>query len=180
MLPSQSLHRCGRSRLVGVFLAFATPTFAQTYELVVQGGRVMDPQSGLDAIRNVGIDHGKIVRVSTETLVGRRVIDARGLVVAPGFIDLHQHGQDEEAGRLKAFDGVTTALEMEIGVPDVAAFLQRKNGHSLVNYGTSASHVAARALAFGAPVTEKELVPPSGPATNQAATDEQIVPWNSA
>jgi N-acyl-D-aspartate/D-glutamate deacylase len=166
-----------RARTLSAFaalLAFATPTFAQTYDLVVKGGRVMDPQSGLDAVRNVGIDHGKIVRVSTEALVGRRVIDARGLVVAPGFIDLHQHGQDEEAGRLKAFDGVTSALEMEIGVPDVTSFLKRKSGHSLVNYGTSASHVAARALAFGAPVTEKELVPPSGPATNQAATDEQI------
>jgi hypothetical protein len=49
---------------------------------------------------------------------------------------------------------VTTALEMEIGKPDVAAFLQSHANHSLINYGTTASHVAARSLAFSAPLPE--------------------------
>ena len=74
---------------------------AQQYDLVLQGGRVMDPETGMDAIRNVGIRDGKIVSLSSETLSGRRVIQASGLVVAPGFIDLHQHGQDLASQRVK-------------------------------------------------------------------------------
>ena len=137
-------------------LAFSTTIVAaQQYDLVLEGGRVMDPETGLDAVRNVGIRDGKIVRISSEALSGRRVVHASGLVVAPGFIDLHQHGQDLESQRVKALDGVTTALEMEIGVPDVAQFLKDKEGHSLIHYGTSASHVAARALVFGAPLSRR-------------------------
>jgi N-acyl-D-aspartate/D-glutamate deacylase len=102
------------------------------------------------------------------------VISAAGLVVAPGFIDLHQHAQGIESQRLKALDGVTTALEMEIGVPDVAQFLKAKEGHSLIHYGTSASHVAARAMLFGAPLPSGEILPKSGSATDQPATPEQI------
>ena len=146
----------------------------QLYDVVLDGGRVMDPETGLDAVRNVGIRNGKIVRVSTDPMSGRRVISVSGLVVAPGFIDLHQHGQDLVSQRVKAFDGVTTALELEIGVPDVAAFLKAKEGHSLINYGTSASHVAARALIFGAPIPNGEILPKSGPATDLPATAEQI------
>lgn len=163
-----------RTAILFVSLFFAAAAFAQTYDTVLEGGRVMDPESGLDAIRNVGISQGRIVRISSDTLAGKRVLSAKGLVVAPGFIDLHQHGQDAASSRLKAFDGVTTALEMEIGVPDVAAFLQKKNGHSLINYGTTASHAAARALAFGQPIHEPTIVPPSGAATNQPATPAQI------
>ena len=147
---------------------------AQSYDVVLSGGRVMDPESGLDAARNVGITGDRIVRISTEPLMGKRVIDAKGLVVAPGFIDVHQHAQDNNSGRLKALDGVTTGLEMEIGVPDVASFLRRKKDRSLINYGTTASHGAARSLAFGTPFSEPVLVAPSGAATNQPATPEQI------
>jgi N-acyl-D-aspartate/D-glutamate deacylase len=156
---------------------------AQQYDVVIEGGRVMDPETGLDAARNVGIRDGKIVRISSEALAGRRVIHAAGLVVAPGFIDLHQHGQELASQRVKAFDGVTTALEMEIGAPDVTQFLKSKEGHSLINYGTTASHAAARALVFGSPLPPEviapgagipEILPKSGPATNQPATPEQI------
>jgi N-acyl-D-aspartate/D-glutamate deacylase len=147
---------------------------AQQYDLVLEGGRVMDPETGLDAMRNVGIRDGKIFRISSEALTGRRVIHASGLVVAPGFIDLHQHGQDIESQRVKALDGVTTALELEVGAPDVAQFLKAKEGHSLIHYGTSASHAAARALIFGAPLPAGEILPKNGPATDQPATQEQI------
>ncbi len=148
--------------------------FSQTYDLVIEGGRVLDPETGLDAVRNVGIAQGKIARISADPLDGKRVISARGLVVAPGFIDLHQHAQELASQRLKAMDGVTTALEMEIGKPDVAAFLESKQGRSLINYGTAASHVAARSLAFGAPMPESGLLPKSGAATDQPASPEQI------
>lgn len=164
-------------------LALAAPLVAQTYDVVLADGRAMDPETGLDAVRNIGITKGKIARISAGPLEGRRTISAKGLVVAPGFIDLHQHSQDLEAQRLKAMDGVTTALELEIGVPDVTAFLKDMEGHSVINYGTSASHAAARALAFGEslpaerPMTNPStpvLVPKSGPATDRAATPEQI------
>jgi hypothetical protein len=158
------------------FLAFSSNgVFAQQYDLVLEGGRVMDPETGLDAKRNVGIRDGKTVRVSSEALSGKRVIHAAGLVVAPGFIDLHQHAQDIESQRVKALDGVTTALELEIGVPDVAEFLKTKERHSLIHYGTSASHVAARALVFGTPLPPGEILPKSGPATEQPATTAQIM-----
>src|SRR6516225_9169998 len=113
-------------RRLGFCLAILSSQLAvaQSYDLVIEGGRVLDPETGLDAVRNVGISEGKIRRISADALQGKRVISARGLVVAPGFIDLHQHGQDLESQRLKALDGVTTALEMEIGKPDVATFLQ--------------------------------------------------------
>ncbi len=163
-----------RTAILLLSALFVTSAYAQRYDIVVAGGRVMDPESGLDAVRNIGIAHGKIVKISTERLTGERMLNAKGLVVAPGFIDLHQHGQDPDSGRVKAFDGVTTALEMEIGVPDVAAFLAGKRGHSLINYGTSASHAAARALAFGAPLAEGTILPQAGPATDQPASDAQI------
>jgi len=168
---------------VCLLLFSATILSAQQYDLVIDGGRVMDPETGLDAVRNVGIRNGKIARVSTKPLNGRRVVHGTGLVVAPGFIDLHQHGQDAESQRVKAFDGVTTALEMEIGVPDVAPFLKSKEGRSLIHYGTTASHAAARALVFGTPLSPvvigpgagiPEILPKSGPATNQPAMPEQV------
>jgi hypothetical protein len=152
----------------------ASIVVAQQYDLVLEGGRVMDPETGLDAVRNVGIRDGKIARISSEALSGRRVVHASGLVVAPGFIDLHQHGQDLASQRVKALDGVTSALELEIGVPDVAQFLKAKEGHSLIHYGTSASHAAARALVFEAPLPPGEILPKSGPATDQPATPEQV------
>src|SRR5208282_3560813 len=156
-------------------LVFSTTLVAaQQYDLVLEGGRVMDPETGLDAVRNVGIHDRKIMRISSEALSGRRIIHAGGLVVTPGFIDLHQHGQEMESQRVKALDGVTTALELEIGVPDVAQFLKTKEGQSLIHYGTSASHVAARALVFGAPLPNGEILPKSGPATDQPATPEQV------
>jgi N-acyl-D-aspartate/D-glutamate deacylase len=164
-------------------LLISTFAAARQFDVVLEGGRVMDPETGLDAVRNVGIRGGTIAQISAEPLSGRRVIHAAGLVVAPGFIDLHQHGQELASQRVKAFDGVTTALEMEIGVPDIAQFLKSKEGQSLIHYGTTASHVAARALVFGAPLNPgatgphagmPEILPQSGPATDQNATPEQI------
>ncbi len=171
--------------LILFFTLLSIPAFltAQQFDVVLEGGRVMDPETGLDAVRNVGIRDGKIARITAEPLSGRRVIHAAGLVVAPGFIDLHQHGQEIESQYVKAFDGVTTALEMEIGAPDVTRFLKAKEGHSLIHYGTTASHAAARALIFGAPLNPHgndprasipEILPKSGPATNDPATPEQI------
>jgi N-acyl-D-aspartate/D-glutamate deacylase len=165
-----------RKLILSLCIFFLVPrvVVAQQYDLVIEGGRVMDPETNLHAVRNVGIRNGNIVRISSESLTGRRVVNAHGLVVAPGFIDLHQHGQDFASQRVKALDGVTTALELEIGAPDVAEFLKAKAGRSLIHYGTSASHVAARALVFGVPLPPGTILPKSGPATDQPATPDQI------
>lgn len=131
------------------------------------------PETGFDEVAHVGIREGRIARISRQPLSGARQIDARGLVVAPGFIDLHSHGQTPENYRLKALDGVTTALELEIGVPDIRTFLQERQGQALIHYGASISHPAARARVFGTPLAPGTLLPLSGPATNDPASPEQ-------
>jgi len=160
--------------VLAALLLLIVPVHAQQYDLVIAGGRAIDPETGLDAIRNVGIRDGKIARIAESELTGKHVISAKGLIVSPGFIDLHQHGQDLENQRVKALDGVTTGLEMEIGKPDIASFLKSQAGHSLLNYGSTASHVAARSFVLGPPLPETGLLPKSGPATNDPATPEQI------
>ncbi len=117
---------------------------AQSFDLVLAGGRVMDPESGLDAVRNVGIREGVIAAVSETPLEGARIIDAGGLVVAPGFIDLHAHGQSPKGQEYQAHDGVTTSLELEIGVYPVAPWYLSMAANPLINYGASASHTMAR------------------------------------
>ena len=115
-------------------------------DVVLVGGRVLDPESGVDAVRNVGIRNGRIVAVSPSARVpvARDTIDVRGLAVAPGFIDLHAHGQDSVNYALQARDGVTTALEMEIGTYPVAPWYAKRAGKALINFGTSVGHPGVR------------------------------------
>ncbi len=160
--------------VIALAITVITPAAAQTYDIVIRGGRVLDPETNLDSTRNVGITGKTIAAISAQPLQGKRVIEAEGLVVSPGFIDLHQHAQTAESDRLKAFDGVTSALEMEIGAPDVAAFLRARANHAIINFGTTASHAAARALAFASPVPSTEILPKAGPATNEVASREVI------
>lgn len=65
----------------------------------------MDPASGMDAVGDVALQNGRIAAVGTGLPGAEREIDAAGLVVAPGFIDLHAHGQSIPADRMQAFDG---------------------------------------------------------------------------
>ncbi len=122
----------------------ATAQRAAEYDLVLTNGRVIDPESKLDAVRNVGIRGRQIAAVTTTPLRGRTMIDATGLVIAPGFIDLHSHGQDDENYRYKAMDGVTTALEMEVGTASVSEWYAPREGRSLINYGATVGHVPVR------------------------------------
>jgi N-acyl-D-aspartate/D-glutamate deacylase len=124
-------------------------------DLLIIGGRVMDPETGLDAVRNVALRDGVIVAVTEETPDARERLDATGLVVAPGFIDLHAHGQDLESSRFQARDGVTTAMELEIGVYPVDAWYGTREGRALIHFGASVSHQGARREAFGAMIAQR-------------------------
>lgn len=160
--------------LILVLLALLFPTASSsqaTFDLIILNGRVIDPESKTDAIRNLAISNGIIKAITSKKLQGRTVIDARGLVVSPGFIDLHQHGQDEENYRFKAMDGVTTALELEVGTGDIDAWYAQRERKSLINYGVSAGHLSARMSAMHEPV--KFL--PTGDAARRSATDAEII-----
>jgi cytosine/adenosine deaminase-related metal-dependent hydrolase len=140
------------------------------YDLVILNGRVMDPETDLDAIRNVGIRDGKIEAVTSEMLQGRTALDARGLVVSPGFIDLHQHGQDAENDAVKAADGVTTALELEVGVDDVDAWYTARAKNALINFGASVGHIRVRM----AVMRDRGRLLPSGEAAHRAASGDEL------
>jgi dihydroorotase len=147
----RSSPRVGVRLALLIVLAVSAPTFAvvpvdaqEQYDVVIRGGRVMDPETGLDAIRNVGIRGQTVVAISEEELDGETLIDATGLVVAPGFIDMHAHGQSNRANEFQAMDGVTTALELESGVPSLAQYLGGRTGDAVLNYGASVSLGAAR------------------------------------
>ncbi len=162
------LRRLLRS-LAALVLAAGASACGPTYDVVIEGGRVMDPESGLDAVRNIGIVDGRVEVISGEPLEGARHIQAAGLVVAPGFVDLHRHGHSEQAYRLQVRDGVTTGLELEIGTADVEAWYASREGGQLVNYGVSMGHIGARAVAMGDRVTGL-----GGVTTREPATEEQI------
>jgi len=104
-----------------------------TYDLVIESGRVIDPETGFFQMATVGIMGDTIATISDAELRGERVIDATGMVVAPGFIDLHEHGQSEEAYGLMVRDGVTTALELEVGTDDVDQWYAAREGGQLVD-----------------------------------------------
>jgi N-acyl-D-aspartate/D-glutamate deacylase len=143
----------------------------EKYDVVIANGQVMDPESGLDAIRNLGITGGKIRAVSVEALNGKQTIDAKGLVVAPGFIDLHEHGQEPRNYQFQAHDGITTSLELELGTDDVDKWYAAREGKSLINFGVSIGHIPVRMKVMKDPSTFL----PSGDAAHHEASLEQIV-----
>lgn len=133
-------------------------------DLVIAGGRVIDPESGLDAVRHVGIRGDRIVAVSPEPLQGRETIDARGLVVTPGFIDLHRHAHGDQSYRYAARDGVTTVFDLEIGAQDVDGWYRGLGPARLVNFGVAASHIGARMQVLG----DQGFLLPTGPGRGPA------------
>jgi N-acyl-D-aspartate/D-glutamate deacylase len=132
---------------LGVVMLIAAPLAAQRaapLDVVIVGGRVIDPETKLDAVRTVGVKGGKIVFVGVTTPGARDTVKANGLVVSPGFIDLHSHGQDDANYGFLARDGVTTALELELGTYPVGPWYAERAGKARINYGTTVSHPGAR------------------------------------
>ncbi|MBI4541085.1 MAG: amidohydrolase family protein [Gemmatimonadetes bacterium] len=140
------------------------------YDVVILDGRVIDPETGLDSIRNIGIRAGAIEAVTTAAISGTTTIDASGLIVSPGFVDLHAHGQDSENYRTYALGGVTSAFEMEAGTGDVDRWYREREGRALVNYGVSAGHIPARIAVMKDP----GAFFPTGDAAHREATDAEV------
>lgn len=131
-------------------LLFLTLVQTAPFDIAINNGRVMDPESGLDATRHIGIKDGRIVAISSAPLRGTNEIDARNHVVAPGFIDLHSHGINNASNEYQAHDGVTTALELEAGLPSIKGYLEARQGKAILNYGATISHAVSRMLSMKA------------------------------
>jgi N-acyl-D-aspartate/D-glutamate deacylase len=157
---------------LGALLAAACVVLlrAQTYDVVIVNGRVLDPESNLDAVRSVGITGRAIAAISSERLTGRTTVDATGAIVVPGFIDLHAHGQAAEVYRLRASDGVTTALELEVGTADIDAWYRQRQSGQVLNFGVSVGHIPVRMAALRDP----GAFLPTGAGAHQAASTAEI------
>jgi len=115
------------------------------WEIVLRGGRVIDPESGFDAVADVAIAEGRVAQIGTALPAAPTDVDVAGLVVTAGFVDLHSHVNDLAGLRLQALDGVTTALELEAGASPVAAAYRSAAAEGRpVNYGFATSWAQAR------------------------------------
>jgi len=159
-----------RALIIGVAIGITTLIHAQNFDLVIANGRVVDPESGLDQVRNIGISGRTIAAISADPLAGRAIVDAAGLVVAPGFIDLHAHGQTPETYRFQARDGVTTALELEVGTGDIDRWYAERKAGRLINYGVSIGHIPVRMTVMRDPGSFL----PTGAGAHKAATSAEI------
>ena len=158
-------------QLVAAFVACIGCSQTPSYDLVVANGRVIDPESGLDGVRHIGISGDSIAAISETPLQGTRVIDAANHVVAPGFIDLHEHGQQEESYKMMVRDGVTSAFELEVGTGDIAKFYEDRKAGQIVNFGASIGHIPARMRVLNDP--SKDILP-AGVGGSGKATEAQI------
>ena len=141
-----------------------------SYDLVIQNGRVMNPESGLDSVMNIGINGRTISIIQDGDLLGSKVIDASGSIVAPGFIDMHAHGQDTENYNIQCLDGVTTALELEVGASDIEKWYKDRENNASINFGVSAGHIPVRMDVMNDPASG--IVPIGDAAYKPASTVE--------
>lgn len=169
-LRTRRLNRVVLSASLGLLIGTSDRMGAADFDVVILQGRVMDPESRLDAVRNVGIRNGKIEALTSRPIKGQTTIDGKGLVVAPGFIDLHQHGQIPENYRAQVMDGVTSSLELEVGAPDINAWYAERAGKAAVNYGASIGHIRVRMQVMNDP---GDFLP-SGAAIQKAASGDEL------
>ncbi|NJL54120.1 hydrolase [bacterium] len=125
------------------------PALAQSpYDIVILNGRVMDPETNFDDIRNVGIKDGTITAITTDDISAAETIDATNHVVAPGFIDTHFHFQMPVGYSLGLRDGLTSSIDFEMGCAGsyIADWYKEREGMTGPNYGCAVSHEMARAM----------------------------------
>lgn len=144
--------------MAAIMMGMPLAAAAQDFDLVISNGRVIDPETMLDAVLNVGVKNGRIAAVTAQPISGAETIDATGLVVSPGFIDTHFHALDGLAVRLAAHDGVTTGMDLEIGSSLVPEWYAAKDGSWPLNYGTCASHELARMMIHDPEVDMSEVI----------------------
>ncbi|MBO9450280.1 aminoacylase [Tropicibacter sp. R16_0] len=130
--------------LAGTLSAISTLALAQPYDVVILNGRVMDPETGFDQVANVGINNGWITAITADTIEGVETIDATNHVVAPGFIDLEQHGIDPWGIKVNLRDGVTTQMDFEIGALNIDEWYAKRTGTTQANFGTVVGQEYAR------------------------------------
>ncbi len=130
------------------FVAGCSQSDEKPYDVVINQGRVIDPLSELDAIRHIGLREGRIVKISKTPLTGKQMVDASGLIVAPGFIDYHWHCPAQACYEIGLKDGLTSAMDLEFGAlgSEINQWYARREGAARINFGTSASAELARAL----------------------------------
>ena len=116
----------------------------EAFDIVILNGRVMDPETNFDGVRNIGIKAGRIVSITEGEISGEETIDASGQVVAPGFIDTEQHGLSPWGIKVNLRDGVTTQIDLEVGAANIDEWYSSRDGNVQANYGTVASHEFAR------------------------------------
>src|SRR5262249_38585165 len=120
MLNRRHVLRTGAATVAAAMISRMPRAFAATYDLVIKGGRVIDPSLGLDAVRDVAIAKGKIVAVEA-SIAGdaAETIDAGGKLVVPGLIDIHTHaGRSKEGPARLLQDGVTGWVDAGSGGAD--------------------------------------------------------------
>ncbi|MEP1353198.1 MAG: amidohydrolase family protein [Tateyamaria sp.] len=139
MKPSVFLHSITLSMWM-----IATGAVADNFDVVILNGRVMDPETGFDQVANVGINNGWITEITTDAIEGTEAIDAAGHVVAPGFIDLEQHGLSPFGIKLNLRDGVTTQMDFEVGALNISQWYDEREGNLQANFGTVVGQEFAR------------------------------------
>jgi hypothetical protein len=161
---------------IGLQVLPAAHAAGPAYDIVILHARAIDPETGLDAIRNIGIIGDKVTAVSTEALLGKQTIEAHGLVASPGFIDLHSHAYGYQTATYQAMDGVTTRLELEIGVYPVKPWYDKKAGHELINYGASVNHDRVRfSLQHAGDLTDPRIPGETSDAMNSDPKFEEFI-----
>ncbi|MEQ8303110.1 MAG: hypothetical protein RIB47_06940 [Cyclobacteriaceae bacterium] len=120
----------------------------QEFDLVILNGRVIDPETNFDGIRNVGVLDGRIALITEESIAGKETVDATGKIVAPGFIDTHFHFQTPIGYSLGLRDGLTSSMDFEMGCAGsyVDGWYKARAGVTQTNYGIAVSHEFARAM----------------------------------
>jgi len=132
-------------------MAMAPLAVAQDFDIVITNGRVMDPETNFDGVRNVAIKDGKIVAITKDAIKGKETIDAKGHVVAPGFIEGHQHATDPFSRKVNLRDGLTTQMDFESGAGDIAKWYAGAEGKTQSNYGMVVLATLARVSVLDGP-----------------------------